>query len=95
MALGITLPPTDTPCFSADPAERRELSALFTSTDPIDHREAARLCADCPFQRGCFDTAAAIAHGPTSWAKVPEGTWGGCLFVAGKLRTRRRTAAAS
>lgn len=96
MPLTIATPDTDnhTPCYSSDPDERRELSALFDSTDLIDHREARRLCEECPFLEGCGRLAVSIARGPASWAGVPSGTWGGALFRGGKPATvsTRRTA---
>ena len=81
----VTIPAETTPCFSEDPAERVELTALFDATSKSAHRAARALCATCPFAHGCRDTARAIAATPpASWAGAPSGTWGGELYVKGK-----------
>ena len=85
----VTIPADTMPCFSEDPEERRELTALFESTKRPAHRAAAALCEGCPFTHGCRETARAIAASPpASWAGTPEGTWGGELYVNGKRVTK-------
>lgn len=87
------IPQDHTPCFSEDPEERRELAALFDSTDLIDHREAAKLCAECPFLTGCGLLSVEIALDPAiRWAGGPSGTWAGVLWRSGKPVTRKAVA---
>lgn len=73
-------------CYSDDPAERRELAAMFDSTDLLDHMTAAELCAECPVRAGCLQLAEDIAQ-HSRWAGAPNGTWGGELWRDGRLAT--------
>jgi hypothetical protein len=59
--------------------------ALFDSTDPADHIEAALLCAACPMRAECgqrLESARNKSHRPIH-DYGPQGTWAGRLIGAG------------
>lgn len=70
-----------TPCFGQ--------SALFDSTDLIDHRKAVDICATCPVIEECRkqldDAIRAHGYGPYVG---PRGTWAG-KFLNAKPRAKK------
>lgn len=67
--------------------------ALFDSTNPDDHREAAAICATCPAAQV---TACRASLAATKLAAIPDGgpvgTWGGLLVGEGAAKKSRRLA---
>lgn len=54
---------------------------LFDSTDPIDHDQAAKLCAACPLLADCQIEASRLSREYRTSAYRPlTGTWGGRLY---------------
>lgn len=67
---------------------------LFDSTWMVDHREAAKLCAECPALQGCREQAREIlAGGATVTHFGLTGTWAGVLY--GRVGHRRPTVSPS
>lgn len=52
---------------------------LFDSVDPVDHHEAATLCAACPVIEDCRQRLAAARADMHSAVYGPAGTWAGEL----------------
>lgn len=53
--------------------------ALFDSTEAADHREASRLCAECPIRFECASKVAELCRESGPYGQ-PEGTWAGQLY---------------
>lgn len=56
-------------------------SDLFTSTNPADHEAAAAICGDCPLAATCTPAAADA---------FADGTYGGRLYVNGRVRSTKK-----
>ena len=66
--------------------------ALFDSTDPATHAQAAELCAACPLLDACRERLAEM-KASVGYYGHPEGTWAGELHTDGTGRNKVRRAA--
>lgn len=69
---------SDANCATGD----ARLLHLFFSEDPYEISEAKEICAGCPLQRPCLESALERSE--------PWGVWGGQLFDRGRVIDRKR-----
>lgn len=65
------------PCTAADPK-------LFDSIDWETHETAKAFCRVCPDVAGCLKIAQSLTRNT-----APDGTWGGVLWINGKIMLRQ------
>lgn len=76
-----SLPVENPPCAESDPR-------IFDSINWETHREAKKICDDCPQRYECFALAQHIRDTNKS-AGAPDGTWGGVLWSNGNMILRQ------
>lgn len=58
--------------------------SLFDSTDIVDHKEAASLCAECPMLTACAQRLNGALDAYSMPGYGPQGTWAGKLIGSGR-----------